>query len=429
MQKFFLKLTGLAMVSLLIFTTSCENDDETPGGGSLGPIIQFVFESGFLNEDSTVSPGESFQVKIDAQPGDSPLNALTVLENGSNLATDRYSITNISVTNNPQVLTGTDKDGAILELTIDAQSDVSETTYTIEVTDEAGQSDEVSLVIGTFGDLTFGIVLDDSDPAYLSQDATLGAQGPFEVRLLGSRGAAAISSLAVFQDDVAVDAARLTFNGGAISPANPLSIPEADKNTFETIVAIDSHDSGTSSYSFELTDEDGNKVSTSLNITIGTPVETLTGTLLRNQGGPACQGGLDLDEGLETGTQSDPSCTTPFTAAEIKDEGIDLSLPNDQNWKQQISGFNGSEIRTPSASLPEGFSFENIATKEAIASAFDLSDPLTMTNSDGEGITSTVQVGDVFLINNGDNYYIIQVTDIDVTTASNNDSYTFSIKK
>ena len=38
--------------------------------------------------------------------------------------------------------------------------------------------------------------------------------------------------------------------------------------------------------------------------------------------------------------------------AEIKDEGIDIDLPVDQNWIRKISGVNGSIIRTPSASLP-----------------------------------------------------------------------------
>lgn len=150
---------------------------------------------------------------------------------------------------------------------------------------------------------------------------------------------------------------------------------------------------------------------------------TIEGVLL-NRAGPAGQGGLDLDEGTSTGTLvSDP--TAAF--GEIKDEGIDISLPNDQNWKSQISGMNEAEIRTLSSSV-ENFDFDAVTRIDEIKSYFNNGDTLPNTNSDGEAVSAPVSIGDVFTVNRDDKIYLIEVTDVIATASDNNDAIEFRIK-
>ena len=135
-----------------------------------------------------------------------------------------------------------------------------------------------------------------------------------------------------------------------------------------------------------------------------------------NQAGPAGTGGLDLDTGASTGSSD--------ALAEIIDNGIDASLPAASNWIQSISSVNGSTIRVlrPGLNgLEETFSFASVLTKEEI--------PGLHNNNAAVYSGETVIVGDLFTVERGGSFYILEVTNVNVTTTDNSDSYRFNVKK
>ena len=146
MQKFFYQFAGLALLLGLFVTTSC---DPTEPPVVLGPEAEFVSESGYLDTDADLQAGEVFNVKVKFSVGDSQLKSVSILEDGSPLATDKFIINNGALTsNNPFLLLGADKDGATYEFAITAHDVVGDiTSYTFEVTDDAGKTAETSLSI------------------------------------------------------------------------------------------------------------------------------------------------------------------------------------------------------------------------------------------------------------------------------------------
>jgi len=263
------------------------------------------------------------------------------------------------------------------------------------------------------------------DAGFVFADAEVDAGAYFMVKIKALPGDAQLQSVSILENGSTLDFNQIIINSGAISSNNPFLITGADKDgaTYEIAILADAGFNILSTYTFKVGDEGNLTDEVSIDITTkGEPVTTKTGVLL-NQGGPAGTGGLDLDEGEGTGT------TASDTAAEIRDEGIDIALPNDQNWRQQISGMNGSVIRTPGAGLPESFNFDDIAYGGEISSAFDQSDDLTENSADGNRlVTPVVAVGDVFLVKNGDKYYIIKIDEVNVTASDNTDNYVISIK-
>ncbi len=273
------------------------------------------------------------------------------------------------------------------------------------------------MVVETPPTIEFGSGLD-----VLTGNANLILDESFKVNLIGRKGTANLRVLRVLEDDVLVDVNRITFpfEGGA----NPLLLI-ANPESLDLTLTIQSHDIiGERTYSFVLEDVNGATNTISLKINVeGTAVTLLEGVLL-NQGGPAGTGGLDLDTGTSTGS-ADPR-------AEIRDEGIDLGRPNATNWRQQISGINGSEIKYLKAGqngLAENFSFGDIKIKEQLASLWDNGIAFTRKSADNmRDVSEVVSKDDVFIIKNGNKYYTIIVKDITVTTSDNDDRYVLDIK-
>lgn len=270
----------------------------------------------------------------------------------------------------------------------------------------------------------------DGATTYFTADFTINDTATYvPFGLSAEKGSGDLKTLTIMEDGVNVPVERLIMKdlrtGNSLTVNNPMLLLGDLVNGFEIEVLLDVHDEfATHNYTFEVADVNDKTASQSIAITAefgGTPLDmTLTGVLL-NQAGPAGQGGLDLDDGSSTGTQ--PSDTN----AEIKDNGIDLSLPNDQNWLRQISPMNGSEMRVPGAGFPSDFDFANVATKEEIQAFFDDGDPLP-TEVNGTPASNPVEVGDIFFVKRDDRYYLLEVTDVTVTPSDNSDSYTFNIK-
>jgi len=146
MQKFLLSLAGLALVFTVILSTGCNPDEPTDPNG---PDARFVTESGFLDGNAEVEVGQTFQIKVSLLPGDAKLKAVTIYEDDVKLDTDFFTINDGAVfANNPFVIVGADQDGVTYEFEISTVNAVGAVrTYEVEVEDESGLKDAVSLTI------------------------------------------------------------------------------------------------------------------------------------------------------------------------------------------------------------------------------------------------------------------------------------------
>lgn len=286
-----------------------------------------------------------------------------------------------------------------------------------------------------------------NEVGFLANDATLSVGDTFRVKLETVPGTQPLEVLTIFENGTQLATSRLRIEG--ITANNPLLIVGDAKQgtTYDITILPDQNVTmpDVLTYAFEVTDEVNQQMVTALTITTEVPFtaldETITGALF-SQAGPAGTGGLDLDTGKSVGSRD--------TLAEIQDEGINLDLPASQNWRQQISAVNDSEVRVVDfASFGDGqLSFDAIQFKEQVAEAFATGKALDgedlSTNSNGstiatdtsdedfgeEEVSLPVIVGDVFAVRRGDRTYLIECTAVNVTTEqdNNNDSYEFSIK-
>ena len=239
-----------------------------------------------------------------------------------------------------------------------------------------------------------------------------------------------LESLTVLEDGSNVPAARLRFRDldtdTDVTVQNPILLIGYESSLLWEIGIDPQDDYSTKTYTIEVTDTEGNTASVSIDITTfdpGTPItKELIGVLL-NQAGPAGTGALDLNDGIGTGTT-----TGNFAISEIRDWGIDLGLPVDQNWLRQIGPLNGTTVRV-AGGLPGDFKFDDIATKEEIQSYFDAGTALP--NGSGANAKSDpVEVGDFFVVKNADGstYFFLEVDEVNITAADNGDNYKFNIK-
>ena len=266
----------------------------------------------------------------------------------------------------------------------------------------------------------------------ISGDAEIEVGEDINIKLSLFKGDNSLRSFSIMEDGTNVAANRMIIDGGAVTSQNPFLLVggAADGADYDITITTDAGIDEARIYTIEVEDEANETASVQFQVRVvfvGTPLdEELTAKLLLNQGGGAGQGGLNLFTGEGTGTVGSDASSAD---AHIKDEGIDLDKVAAENWIQRISGINGSEIRIPGAGNVEGFSYETVATKEEIVEAFSAADELTETNSDGELVTPIVNIDDVFLVKNGENYWLLKVTNVNVTDSNNDDSYEFSIKQ
>ena len=272
-------------------------------------------------------------------------------------------------------------------------------------------------IVDTDRDPVLEFVAGDS---IISTDATLRVGQDFTVNLRGTKTDNPLRLITVQEAGVNVPLERLSLN------ANPTLLTGTNVDGFsEYLIAIRTHtDISTKSYSFILEDTKGNKVTKSIAITsVALTDATLLSGILLNQSGPTGKGGLDLDNGVGTGSM-DPT-------AELRDEGIDLGLPVSTNWLQQVSGVNNTEVRYIKKGvngISENFTFGAIKYKEEIAGLWGNGTAFTAKIST-RFVSNKVVKGDVFIAKKGDNYYLLNVADVKVVTTDNTDSYTIDIKK
>jgi len=280
-----------------------------------------------------------------------------------------------------------------------------------------------------------------AESGLISDNAEVAPGTTFVVKLRTTPGTSQIKTVTVLEDGVKLPFDRFTIKEGGttITTNNPFLVLGTSKGGSIYELAIKAHTgiNITKKYTFEVADDNGRTDEVAVNITTkGTELVELTGKLLRNQDGPAGQGGLDLDTGESVGSiatmTGNPAIDTSYKRAEINDEG-NVSNTN-STWRQIISPTNGAAVRyIDKAKLPENFSYENVKTLEEIIGAFDSGIKFKEVVVNGMIVdfeSNKVVEGDVFTVKTPDNrYFIIKVTKITVTSNDNNDSYTFSIKK
>ena len=144
MKKLTLILTSLVLIGA--FVISCETE---PPPVPTGPTIELVNEGGFVVDTASVEAGGTFSIKVTAAAGDSLISTLSVKENGTAIAKERLVFDGFDAGSNPTpISTGA---GFTWEIDIVAHSDIDVTsTYTVEITDGANLTDDVSVDITTF---------------------------------------------------------------------------------------------------------------------------------------------------------------------------------------------------------------------------------------------------------------------------------------
>ncbi len=278
---------------------------------------------------------------------------------------------------------------------------------------------------------------------FLNKDTEIEVGQAFAVRVEMLAGTSNLSALTIYEDGVQLDPARISIAGVDLAN-NPQLIINKTGQTFDITIAADPavEEERFYSYAFEVEDEGKLTDVISLGITtllpeeeeeedVTTPLEQILVGVLLNQAGPSGTGGLDLDTGTGTGSND--------ASAEIQDEGIDFDKTADVNWRQQISGANGSIVRLANlGGVAENLTFDKVENKEQVLAAYEAGASLAgndmlenpSDNTNDELVSDPVQIGDVFAVFGATTgkYYLLQCTNVNATASDNDDSYEFTIK-
>lgn len=433
-------LLALAGVYLFLFNTGC-GEDGTGDGTALPPEIELQSGAGIVDGNTDLPFGDPFTVRLSLDDGDALLRSLAITRDGVNVPSGDLDFDGGITSNNPLLITGGSTSGVIYEITITPSSpSVGANTYLFTVTDENNQFASVGLTINytNAGDPT--AVLED-DPGFVFADQTLTTLNTtFDVKLtLDDNGTNDIETLRIFEDGLLLDAANIDLFNEMFDATNPLPLVGDERMgvTFEIRITPTSTSAGTRTYTFEVEDDRGATGSVSINITFeGTSLDSTLMGILFNQAADDGFGGLDLDNGVGTGSE-DPD-------AEIQDEGIDTDIVVANNWRRQISAANNAILReVNTATLPDGFSFATVTTQEQIVDAYDSGDTpdgddtsCNCTDEDFNEEVSDVSVGDLFAVFRNDRYYLIEIVEVnnvvdDPMTSENEnnlDNYVINIK-
>ena len=402
-----------ALLSFATFLfTSCEEDGTIIPGPGLSPSVRLVGASGFISSSTTVESGTLLQFRVTADPGDDPLELLTITENGTNVNLSRITYeSGSSFASNPAQILGTIQQGFTEDILIDGPASPGNYEYTFTVRDAAQIVSTTSVTV-TVELIAPTLIITDS-----TSTISAGPSDVVRVNISALQGTGDLSTITVFENETLMDASRLSFDdNGMLTPF--LGNPEFTPNigSFDATLAIEVAsmvDSNLTNYRIELTDSEGLMSSATLSVLIENTLDTTyTGVLVYNRDGQQF-GGLNLYTGQAVAFNSPD--------AQIRDLGIDLNRPNATNWLRQIRAINGASLRIPGDNQPEGFSFENIRSRDALIAAYDAGTNI--------GDSDPVEIGDIFLVQNGNDYFILNVTDVVVTATDNNDFYEFEIKK
>ena len=409
-MKVFSNLRFLFMIAAAsIMLVSCSDDLDGGGGGSeTQTSLNLEAGPGLVTSVSTVAIGDTFIVNLVATAGDDALNTLEIFEDGVSIDDfGRIKYNDDPAAANPVLLLGDSKTAIDVDIKVAAHTEVGTKNYRFTVVDDSGDAESVSVDVTTVG----------TPPALtLNGTASLDlAPGSLNnVNLTAVKGSGTIASIGVTVDGSLIDITDLAFDGVDFT-SNP-QVLEGDLVegfTMKQLTFRAPMTDGSYAYIITATDEFGQEstVEFTVNVVTATPLDVLMGVLF-NAGGPMGTGGLDLDNGMSTGSTD--------VDAEIKDEGID----GDGNWLQLISPVNGSRLYliTPGMNgVSESFTFASLDSKETLAA---------LNGSGLEVSTSgTVLAGQVYLVEREGNVYAFEVAEVNVIQADNSDNYVLNIVK
>jgi len=392
------------------------------GGGDMmdtPPSLTLSSESGFVTGSTSVDAGESFMVKVLASPGSALLNSFTVLEDGDAISLDRITLNGQPISGNPKLILGVDKNGVSYELEIKTQNTELMSTYSFVVEDDEHILASEGVAVSTM--VVGPTLINNSTGSYQVPAGSL-----IQLNIEAEKGSSDLTFIIIADVNGTIEDNTRFFYGDLDTPFddNPFRIPSTDNQGFNKDLFIRVHEnSGLMDYRVFVFDENEMADFIDLTIVTGDPTSNIFGVLF-NAAGPEGRGGLDLDEGIGTGSMS--------LLAEIKDEGIDLNQPLADNWKRQISGVNGSMIRSLSPGmngLSENYDFMNDFLREDLAVLYEAGIDFVATNSATDLVSPKVNVGDSFAVKNGDNYYLIFIREVNETGDNNGDNYVIDIKQ
>lgn len=412
----------LPLLLLIFIFAACEEDlggiltqDEAPSTG-------IIAEGGYVIGSATVETETAFKVKFSANSGTSNLKSVSIREDGSLVDFSRIKINGSAVVANPILLFTPDTEGFIWDVELISHTDEATKDYTFGVSDDLNLTSDVVVAITTMAQMPVPPSME-----FLGNTSIMATPGSLiSIPLNVMAGNKPISHIAVSEGSEFIEDLTRLYLGDTNTnfTDNPHPLELADQDGFEKNIYIKaSNDPGTKSYRIFIVDGNSDGAFVDFNVTTGTPVSLIEGILF-NAAGVTGTGGLDLDDGIGLGSRD--------LAAEIKDEGIDLDQPIANNWKQQISGVNGAEIRYALAGqngIPEGFTFTGVSLTEEIQSAFESGMQFDLSNGDDESTSYQLSEGDVLSVKSGNKYYLVQIREINVVTNGNADHYVIDIKQ
>lgn len=424
MKRF--SIWGSLMVCLtLLFTfTACEEDGT---GDNANPPILTLENDGvgsFITTDTTVAPGTMLNFRLSGLSGSNEMQNVRFLEDGVLVAdyATRITIDGVAASSASVLLFDAQRSSFTWDIKWVAHTDESSKIYRFELVDTEGNSSSQTIEVNTLQQYPgpLAVSLDSGSGCIFTDINNVVLGSTINLCVMAVRdGEAPLSSITVMENGNPVDISRLEMDDIPFT-ANPSDLLEGDENGFSRKISIvlPSTYSTTYSYSIQLANTAGTTVSTTdLNVTMeDDPIQPAdvvvqTGVLL-NAAGPQGQGGLDLSTGNGNINSSSPD-------ADIKDAGIDGSLPNNQNWKQQVEPANGAILRIPNMGSDLNTPYNQVQYQSEIQASFDAGSTVSI---------SSVNIGTELLVQANGVIYHLVCTDVTVTPDNNNDSYTFSYK-
>lgn len=388
------------MAAAILGLTACGDD----------PILTTeIPPSASINSaEAEIDAGQTITLSITGTQGDAAMNLLTITEDGSTIDLSRIMSTDIG--SNPASLLGDNANAFAFTVEVEGPSIPGGYTYAANIADDNGRTGTASVDVTVREE-----VATPPSISYMGSDPRAVSLGGNVFNISSTVGSADLVSIAVYEDGDLINPSRLAFESADFD-ANPYSLVGDDVFGFDMAdVLVRFTEAGTFNLTFEVTDANGETASTEVSVVAGTPItDQFEAVLLSNAEGANVLGGLDLDAGMNVSVNS--------SEAEVIDLGIVSNT--DPEWIQKIEGANGATLVAADPNSPELFNFANINSREAIIAAFD--------SGIGGPLSSKVQEGDVFVVNRGNNYYIMSTVEVVVTppggTDSNEDFYRFDIK-
>jgi len=138
-HQIFALFLGLA----LVLSVGCKPDPVTP----IGPSLDLVSLNGEAVTADTIDAGATFTINVSSLQGDATLNAIEVRENDVAVDPTRIVFDGFQAQSNPNPLAGAANISWDIEIT--ASAEVTTSTYTIIVTDDAQETKSATFDITT----------------------------------------------------------------------------------------------------------------------------------------------------------------------------------------------------------------------------------------------------------------------------------------